>query len=148
MSATDPGKNINGKELQMYFKRDADPDYLLGACNVDLSFTMSAAVTPNTTKCGVSKSFAPVDAKATFNGEARVDIDPADDALSYNDLVTLQQDGTAFMVKIVDPNDKIYIVGQAQFSEVALTANSTEAVKFTANLEYLAPGEIDFTPTT
>jgi len=143
------GKTISGKDLLLFIKRSDDPDYMLAACQVDLTFTMSQDVSKETTKCGVSKSFAPVDAKATINAEARVDIDPSDDAISWNEILDMQKNETEFSAAIYNVNvndstlDKlIYIEGDAKFAQVELTGDSTTSVKFSANLEYLDPASI------
>lgn len=148
------GKTISGKDLLMYIKRSTDVDYLLAACQVDLTFTMSQDVSKETTKCGTSKSFAPVDANASINAEARVDIDEGDEALSWNDILNMQKNETQFSAAIFDKRedpdnpgefllgDKIYITGDAKFAQVELTADSTTSVKFSANIEYLEPGDI------
>jgi len=149
MSQTNPGTNISGKNLLLFIQRSGDASYLLAACQVDLQFTMSQAVNAETTKCGVTKNFAPVDAKATMNAEARVDIAEGDDAISWNDFVTMQQNETQFSAKIVDPDGKIYIEGDAKLAQAELTADATTSVKFSANLEYLEPAAIVLTqPTT
>lgn len=148
MSATNPGTVIAGKSSLLYIKRSTDADYLMVACQVDYTFTESKAATTNTTKCGISKSFAPKDAKLTLNGEARVDIQPADEALSYNELSELMDTDDSFSAKIVDPNDKIYITGDVKLQQLELNATAEGNVKFTANFEYTDPGSIDKTATT
>lgn len=143
------GKTISGKDLLLFIQRDGDTDFMLAACQVDLTFTMTQDVSKETTKCGVSKSFAPVDATASINAEARTDIDPGDDAISWNEILEMQKNETPFTAAIFNQNaddptqDKaIYIEGEARFSQVELTADSTTSVKFSANLEYLNPEDI------
>lgn len=148
MNETNPGANISGVDSLLYIKRSTDTDYLLVACQVDYDFQEDRAVSKNTTKCGISKNFAPKDATLSLNGEARVDIAVGDEALSYNELSELMDTNEVFSGKIVDPNEKIYIKGDMKLQKLGLTSNSTEAVKFTANFEYTDPGAIDKTPTT
>lgn len=142
MSETNPGSKIAGKDSLLYIKRTDDTDYLMVACQVDYTFTESKAVTTDTTKCGVSKSFAPKDAKLTLNGEARTDIVEADNALSYNELSALMDTDDAFSAKIVDVNQAIYIEGDAKLQQCELTASAEGNAKFSANFEYTDPGSI------
>lgn len=148
------GKTISGKNLLLFIKRSTDVDYMLAACQVDLTFTMSQDVSKETTKCGTSKSFAPVDAKASINAEARVDIDPGDDAISWNEIAQMQKDETEFSAAIFNTADgsvtekEIYIEGDAKFAQVELTGDATTSVKFSANIEYLSPSDISFQETT
>lgn len=148
------GKTINGKDLLLFIKRPTDIDYMLAACQVDLTFTMSQDVSKETTKCGTSKAFAPIDANASINAEARVDIDPGDDAISWNEIAAMQLNETEFSVAIFNQaqgsvaEKEIYIEGQAKFSQVELTADATTSVKFSANIEYLDPAFISFEETT
>lgn len=148
------GKTINGKDLLLFIKRSTDTDYMLAACQVDLTFTMSQDVSTETTKCGTSKSFAPVNATASINAEARVDIDAGDDAISWNDIVTMQKDETEFTCAIFNQTSgsvaekTIYIEGAAKLSQVELTADATTSVKFSANIEFLSPSDISFEETT
>lgn len=148
MSATNPGSVLAGKDSLLYIKRAVDNDYLMVACQVDYTFTETKAVTSDTTKCGISKAFAPKDAKLTMSGEARTDIAEADDALSYDELSALIDSDDSFSAKITDPNNKIYIEGDVKIQECVLTASAEGNVKFTANFEYTDPGSIDKTATT
>lgn len=150
------GKTINGKDLLLFIKRDSDLDYMLAACQVDLTFTMTRDVSSETTKCGTSKSFGPLNATASFNGEARVDIDPGDDAISWNEVSAIIKNESEVSVKIVsfnpnipDINDKIYIEGDAKLSQAEITADSTTAVKFSSNIEFTDPESVVLeAPTT
>src|SRR5690606_23680754 len=143
------GTSMSGKDLLWRIKRSGDSDYLLVACRVDMTFTLTRNVTPEETKCGVSKAFGPLDGNATINGEARFDIDPGDNAISYNELQTLLVNDTAFSSRISDTNNNVYIEGDSKLAQLELTSDATGAsVKFSANLEFTDPASLDFTPTT
>lgn len=145
---TDYGTPLAGKDSLVYIKRTTDTQYMLLACQVDYTFTLSQAVTSNSSKCGIVKSFAPVDGKLTVNGEARTGISPTDNALSFNDIAALQMSGDQFSVQLTDPSKLITLNGMAAFSKVDITANEKEVVKFSADFEFMEPGAISFIYTT
>lgn len=142
------GTPLAGKKLLWRVKRAADTGYMLVACQVDLSFPLSRDVTVNKTKCGVSKSFSELDGKATINGEAMFDIDGADNAISYNELASLIVNEDVFSSQFSDDDLNIYVEGDTKLQQLELTADSDTNAKFTANIEFLEPELIDFTPTT
>lgn len=142
------GTPLEGKNLLWRIKRSADTDYMLVACQVDLTFPLSRDVTTEKTKCGVSKSFSELDGKATINGVAMFDIAEADDAVSYNELRALIVAGDSFSSKFSDEDNNIYAVGDTKLQQLELSADSDTNAKFTANIEFTDPSDIEFEQTT
>lgn len=142
------GTPIGPSELVWRIKRAADTDYMLVACQVDVSVPLTRDVNTEQTKCGVFKSTGPLDAKGTINGMAMFDIDEADDALSYNELRALIVADDVFSSKFSDTDGKVYIEGDTKISNLELTSDSTTNAKFACSIEFMDPSSLDFTPTT
>lgn len=142
------GKSISAKNLLWFIKRAGDTDFMLAACNTDATFELSRDANDEETKCGTTTTFGALKAQGTCDGEARTDIDAGDDAISWQELNQLIVDDVDFEAKLTNTGGDIFISGTAHFTNVALQAAATGAVKFTSQMKFVDPENIDFTATT
>lgn len=148
MATNVKGTKIPGKELLWRIKRPSDTGYMLVACQSNLDFPLSRNFNSEETKCGMDKSSGALDANATVEGTAMVNIDAGANALSYNELAQLIIDDTEFDSEFSDEDGGIYVAGKTKLQQISLGADTGTNVKFTANIEFMNPQDIDLTQTT
>lgn len=119
------------------------PAYKEVICATDTGLSGDTDISTVDTKCGLKKS--PGSTNWTMNVSGVADLAPGGSQMSANDLITLAQNGTRFLVKVADTGGTptYYRQGEAFFSSYNETANNGESVSFDATLEI--DGDVDTT---
>ena len=145
-----PGKSISGTNTLLYIKRENDAGFLMAACQVTTSMDTSRDSTTEETKCATEITTGSLTGTFSIDGEARYDIDPGDDAISFAELMELNLSGERFTAVIKDSADpaNIYLQNDVFISSLTLTAENKSSVKFSAEFTMFDAEQLITEPTT
>src|SRR5699024_501910 len=143
------GNTVSGKDLLLAVKRDGDSEYMTLVCQVDLTYTKSRDSNDETTKCGVVSTNGELTATGNVSGKVITGIQPADNAISADELEALIDADDEFSVKFANSDDSFYREAtKVSLTNFEMSGGAEEDVGFTIDIKFLEPDNIIQAPTT